>query len=122
MALEGVGIAVINDHFALPYLKRRELVQVLSDWQMPPVSAWAVVSGSPPDAGANTSIPRRARGKVRGARMSRHRRRREASQGAGAAGGRPQPRERAGGRYGGSISPATWLSKGPLKLVGPNPN
>jgi DNA-binding transcriptional LysR family regulator len=35
MALEGVGIAVINDHFALPYLKRGELVQVLSDWQMP---------------------------------------------------------------------------------------
>ena len=45
MALEGVGIAVINDHFALPYLKRRELVQVLSDWQMPAVSAWAVFPG-----------------------------------------------------------------------------
>jgi len=45
MALEGVGIAVINDHFALPYLKRGELVQVLSDWQMPAVSAWAVFPG-----------------------------------------------------------------------------
>ena len=45
MALEGVGIAVINDHFALPFLKRGELVQVLSDWQMPSVSAWAVFPG-----------------------------------------------------------------------------
>jgi DNA-binding transcriptional LysR family regulator len=45
MALEGVGIAVINDYFALPHLKRGELVQVLSDWQMPSVSAWAVFPG-----------------------------------------------------------------------------
>jgi DNA-binding transcriptional LysR family regulator len=45
MALEGVGIAVINDHFASPYLKRGELVEVLSDWQMPSVSAWAVFPG-----------------------------------------------------------------------------
>jgi len=45
MALEGVGIAVINDHFALPYRKRGELIEVLSDWQMPSVSAWAVFPG-----------------------------------------------------------------------------
>jgi DNA-binding transcriptional LysR family regulator len=45
MALEGVGIAAINDHFALPYLKRGELVQGLSDWQMPSVGAWAVFPG-----------------------------------------------------------------------------
>ena len=45
MALEGAGIAVINDHFALPYLRRGELVQVLPDWRLPPVSAWAVFPG-----------------------------------------------------------------------------
>jgi DNA-binding transcriptional LysR family regulator len=45
MALGGAGITVINDHFALPYLHRGELVQVLSDWRWPPVSAWAVFPG-----------------------------------------------------------------------------
>ena len=45
MALEGAGIAVIIDHFALPYLHRGELVQVLPDWRLPPVSAWAVFPG-----------------------------------------------------------------------------
>jgi DNA-binding transcriptional LysR family regulator len=45
MALGGAGITVINDHFALPYLQRGELVQVLSDWRSPPVSAWAVFPG-----------------------------------------------------------------------------
>ena len=45
MALEGAGITVVNDHFALPYLQRGELVQVLPDWQLPPVSAWAVFPG-----------------------------------------------------------------------------
>ena len=45
MALDGAGIAVINDHFALPHLQRGELVQVLPDWRVPPVSAWAVFPG-----------------------------------------------------------------------------
>jgi len=45
MALEGAGIAVVGDHFALPYLQRGELVQVLPDWRSPPVSAWAVFPG-----------------------------------------------------------------------------
>jgi DNA-binding transcriptional LysR family regulator len=45
MALEGAGIAAVNDHFALPYLQRGELVQVLPDWRLPPVSAWAVFPG-----------------------------------------------------------------------------
>jgi len=45
MALEGAGITVITDHFALPYLQRRELVQVLPDWRLPPVDAWAVFPG-----------------------------------------------------------------------------
>lgn len=45
MALAGAGITVINDHFALPYLQRGELVQVLPDWRLPPVGAWAVFPG-----------------------------------------------------------------------------
>jgi DNA-binding transcriptional LysR family regulator len=45
MALGGAGIAVINDHFALPHLQRGELAQVLPDWRLPPVSAWAVFPG-----------------------------------------------------------------------------
>jgi DNA-binding transcriptional LysR family regulator len=36
---------VITDHFALPYLQRRELVLVLPDWRLPPVDAWAVFPG-----------------------------------------------------------------------------
>lgn len=45
MAVAGVGITVANDHFAAPYLERGELVQVLPDWRLPPVSAWAVFPG-----------------------------------------------------------------------------
>ncbi|HEY2819365.1 MAG TPA: LysR family transcriptional regulator [Casimicrobiaceae bacterium] len=45
MALDGAGITVINDHFALPYLERGELVQVLPEWRTPPVAAWAVFPG-----------------------------------------------------------------------------
>lgn len=45
MAVEGAGITVANDHFALPYLQRGELVQVLPDWRLPPVCAWAVFPG-----------------------------------------------------------------------------
>jgi DNA-binding transcriptional LysR family regulator len=45
MALGGAGIAVVNDHFATHYLQRGELVQVLPDWRLPPVDAWAVFPG-----------------------------------------------------------------------------
>jgi len=45
MALGGAGITVVNDHFASPYLQRGELVQVLPDWRLPPVAAWAVFPG-----------------------------------------------------------------------------
>lgn len=45
MALGGAGITVVNDHYALPYLERGELAQVLPDWHLPPVSAWAVFPG-----------------------------------------------------------------------------
>jgi DNA-binding transcriptional LysR family regulator len=45
MALGGAGIAMIHDPFALPYLERGELVQVLPDWSTPPVAASAVFPG-----------------------------------------------------------------------------
>jgi DNA-binding transcriptional LysR family regulator len=45
MALAGAGIAVIADHFALPYLQRGELLEVLPEWHLPTVSAWAVFPG-----------------------------------------------------------------------------
>ena len=45
MALGGAGITVVNDHFASRYLERGELVQVLTDWRLPPVNAWAVFPG-----------------------------------------------------------------------------
>lgn len=45
MAIDGAGIVVVNDHFALPYLRRAELLPVLADWHLPPVSAWAVFPG-----------------------------------------------------------------------------
>jgi DNA-binding transcriptional LysR family regulator len=45
MALGGAGITVVNDHFASHYLQRGELVQVLPDWRLPAVSAWAVFPG-----------------------------------------------------------------------------
>lgn len=44
-ALAGAGIAVVNDHFADQYVRRGELVPVLADWRLPPVSAWAVFPG-----------------------------------------------------------------------------
>lgn len=45
MALAGSGIAAVHDHFAVPYLTDGRLVQVLPDWRLPPVSAWAVFPG-----------------------------------------------------------------------------
>ena len=45
MALDGAGVAVVNDHSALQYLERGELVAVLSDWRVRPVPVWAVFPG-----------------------------------------------------------------------------
>ena len=45
MALQGAGITLVSDHLALPYLERGELVEVLPDWHVPPVSVWAVFPG-----------------------------------------------------------------------------
>ena len=64
MALEGAGIAVVNDHFALPYLQRGELVQVLPDWRSPSGQRVGGVPRPAADAGANAGVPRRARRQV----------------------------------------------------------
>jgi DNA-binding transcriptional LysR family regulator len=45
MALTGAGIAMIHDLFAVPYMERGELVQILPDWSTPPVVASAVFPG-----------------------------------------------------------------------------
>ena len=45
MALKGAGITIVNDHFALAYVRAKELVCVLPDWRPAPVSAWAVFPG-----------------------------------------------------------------------------
>jgi DNA-binding transcriptional LysR family regulator len=45
LARSGAGIAVVSDHFAEPYVRSGELVPVLADWSLPPVSAWAVFPG-----------------------------------------------------------------------------
>ena len=45
MAIKGAGICLANDHFALPHVKRKELVSVLDPWRPKPVNAWAVFPG-----------------------------------------------------------------------------
>jgi DNA-binding transcriptional LysR family regulator len=45
MALSGCGMTTVNDHFALPYVERGELVRVLPDWHLTPVDLWAVFPG-----------------------------------------------------------------------------
>lgn len=45
LARAGAGIAAINDHFAMPYVRSGELMPVLDDWTLPPSAAWAVFPG-----------------------------------------------------------------------------
>ena len=45
LARAGAGITTVNDHFADQYVRSGELVPVLADWRLPPVSAWAVFPG-----------------------------------------------------------------------------
>ena len=45
LARAGAGIAAVNDHFALPYVRAGELVAVLPQWTLPPAPAWAVFPG-----------------------------------------------------------------------------
>ena len=42
LACEGIGIAAVGDHFALPYVERGELLRVLPDWCTAPQNCWAV--------------------------------------------------------------------------------
>ena len=45
MARYGAGITAVHHHFAAPYLQSGELAQVLPQWSMRPVAAWAVFPG-----------------------------------------------------------------------------
>jgi DNA-binding transcriptional LysR family regulator len=45
LARLGAGITMLTDYFAEPYLLNGELVQVLTDWELPAVPAWAVFPG-----------------------------------------------------------------------------
>ncbi len=45
MALDGAGITVVKDAFALPHLESGALVPVLADWSLPPTPVWAVFPG-----------------------------------------------------------------------------
>jgi len=45
LARGGAGIALVNDHFAEPYVQSGELVPLLVDWVLPSAAAWAVFPG-----------------------------------------------------------------------------
>jgi DNA-binding transcriptional LysR family regulator len=45
IALEGAGIAMLTERFAAPFVKSNRLVRVLPEWDMEPVTAWAVLPG-----------------------------------------------------------------------------
>ena len=45
LACADAGIAVLVDHFAEPYVRSGQLVQVLPDWSAPAHAAWAVFPG-----------------------------------------------------------------------------
>jgi len=42
MAVAGVGITAVGDHFAAPHVERGELVRVLPGWSLEPAPCWAV--------------------------------------------------------------------------------
>ena len=45
LARMGLGITMLADHFAYALVQSGELVQILADWDIEPVSAWAVFPG-----------------------------------------------------------------------------
>lgn len=45
LARAGAGITLLSEHFAEQYVRGGELVQVLGDWSLPTVTAWAVFPG-----------------------------------------------------------------------------
>lgn len=42
MARAGLGVALVSDFFAAPWVRTGELVRLLPDWRSPPAAAWAV--------------------------------------------------------------------------------
>ena len=45
LALSGAGITMLSGHFVEPYVRSGALTQVLADWTLPTVTAWAVFPG-----------------------------------------------------------------------------
>ncbi len=45
LARSGAGIAMLSEYFAEPSVHSGELMQVLADWRLPTVTAWAVFPG-----------------------------------------------------------------------------
>jgi DNA-binding transcriptional LysR family regulator len=45
LAATGAGIAFSSDQFAAPYMETGELVRILPEWCLPPVTGWAVFPG-----------------------------------------------------------------------------
>ena len=45
LARSGAGIATLADHFVEPYIRNGELTQIMADWSLPSVTAWAVFPG-----------------------------------------------------------------------------
>ncbi len=45
LARAGAGITLLSEHFAEQYVRDGELIQVLADWSLPTVTAWAVFPG-----------------------------------------------------------------------------
>jgi DNA-binding transcriptional LysR family regulator len=45
LAVAGVGLAIVADHFAEPYVRSGELLPVLAEWTSPGTPAWAVFPG-----------------------------------------------------------------------------
>lgn len=45
LARAGAGITLLSEHFAEQYVHDGELMQVLADWRLPTITAWAVFPG-----------------------------------------------------------------------------
>jgi DNA-binding transcriptional LysR family regulator len=45
LACSGAGIAMLSDHFVDAHVRAGELTEVLTDWTLPTVTAWAVFPG-----------------------------------------------------------------------------
>lgn len=45
LALSGIGITILANHFAEPHVRSGELIQILEDWELPSITAWVVFPG-----------------------------------------------------------------------------